>query len=120
MRSQRYLTKMQTFQRINWLKYWRANRLFSQLVVLGVSSGILLYSTGVNAAEQVFLKYGGFKVTRRTSPCEVWFHPTLTHWEIRYREEGERETNRAIIARSFVKKSQRTYRYLLDLKSYEI
>jgi hypothetical protein len=28
---------------------------------LGVSSGILLYSTGVNAAEQVFLKYGGFR-----------------------------------------------------------
>ena len=51
---------MQIFQFLNSLKQ-HSTKLLCQTLVLGVSASVLLYSTNVNAAERVVLKYGSFR-----------------------------------------------------------
>ncbi|MBF2065474.1 MAG: alpha/beta hydrolase [Calothrix sp. C42_A2020_038] len=54
---------MQISKFFNRIKQRHLNFVLNPIVSLGISAGVLLFSTSANAAEQVILKYGSFQGT---------------------------------------------------------
>jgi Alpha/beta hydrolase of unknown function (DUF1400) len=61
---------MQIFEFFNRIKQRHLNFVVNPLIILGVSAGVLLFSTNANAADQVILKYGKFQGTISVNELE--------------------------------------------------